>query len=664
MEGKPLENRAMRRRNSQRSRIRNKFKLKQILFLSIAVTVFLSACFFAILQNIPKQSSASRDPMVIASVSVINDSVPMVRGGLSQMLIGVNIKTKGSNYKLNATGIKLRLNLPGQILPDEIGNIRIWYNGSSPDFQPAKPVSDYGSVFRGSNWISISQILQDGDNFFFISCDVLASTKPLNGFIEVGCDEIRIGTLTYEPEGVNKPGKRKVLNNIPYFSTGNGDISSLSSWNSKRDGSGNRPVNFGTANATYHIQAGHVMKNSLHACIPVLVIERNAMLQSTSTIKARLMKVRSGGTYLQSALFSNPAALDQLLVESGGVYLHKNKGAIAGKVKIFAPRSTAILADFSAVTFSEKIKWGNLIIDSDSGATTDFGTSLNEIRGDFEIRKTGTSGYLYTSQDCSMRIEGDFVISGGTIHMAPKGNQVLIKIDGAFVVRDGIFSDLASSKQRSANGSVTIFTGYRFMLKSGTFTLNSPASAIVTGSRKLDWIQTHCEVILPSIRVLEGCTLLVKADTIGPFASHQQLLINKGGVFDAGSAIVSGEGAFTLLGGSVFMTSHPEGINSDTSLGNIRTSKRHFDSDASYVFYGSARIQQTGSFNTQPEQGVVRDFTIMKEHPGDVVVLSQPLKIRGVFYKKTGSLNKQAHEFAYTRTVTGATQMQVDALQP
>jgi hypothetical protein len=186
----------------------------------------------------------------------------------------------------------------------------------------------------------------------------------------------------------------------------------------------------------------------------------------------------------------------------------------------------------------------------------------------------------------------------------------------------------------------------------------------VTGDRKLDWFQSGCHVQLPTIRVLDGCTLKVKTDTIGPFANHQQLLINKGGVFDAGSAVVSGEGEFNLSAGSIFMTSHPEGINSEEAAGNIITSKRHFDSDASYVYYGDARRQKTGAFMTQPEAGVVQNFTIMKDHPGDIVLLSQPLTIRGVFYKKSGNLNKQSHQFAYTRTVTGEIHPQADALQP
>jgi hypothetical protein len=607
---------------------------------------------FSLLKQIPKESSASQNPMVIVSVSVFGDTIPLMRGVQSQLLFRVNIKTKGNNYKLNATGIRLNLRSiqGGAILPLE--NIRVWYGSHSPGFLPVKPASELFQPETGGQWIKLSQPLQEGDNNLFVACDV-SSAGPVGKFLVVaGCDEVRIGTLTYEIDRVTTASRKRVLENVPYFSTGNGDISSLASWNNHRDGSGTRPPHFNDQHSTFHIQAGHVMQNRLHSCIPALVIERNAMLNSGTSIKGNLLRVLPGGTYMQTESFSDVNSLRELIVDNGGNYLHRNEGMIGGSRKSFGTRSTVILGKYSTLTFNEKITWGNLVIDSDSSDKADFADALGDVSGDLEIRKTGLSAYLFTSKNCSVRIQGNLIVSGGSVVMAPMGNKVTLRVDGGLFIRSGMFTDLSPNQKSVRSGSLALFTGNKVYLLSGKFSLQSKESAIVTGNSDLEWKQTGCLTELAEIRVLKGCTLHVKTDTLGPVSRSHQLIINDGGVLDAGTGLITGEGGFNLSEGAVLMTSHPDGIHSDTAAGNIRTRNRLYHSDASYVYYGNTHLQKTGQFKTVPQPGTVRDFTIAKDDPRLVLLLSQPLHVTGGFYKKSGSLNRQSHAFVYLNAVS------------
>jgi hypothetical protein len=161
--------------------------------------------------------------------------------------------------------------------------------------------------------------------------------------IDAECISVQIGTLSHEPGISAPPGSRRILNNIPYYSTGNGDISSLNSWNSTRDGSGRRPTNFNQSNATFHIQSGHILRNDLNACLTYLVVERNGVLLSASGIKSDQVEIHGGGTVVQEKPILNPENLETLTIKNGGNFIHRNNGRIPGKIKQLESYSNIVL---------------------------------------------------------------------------------------------------------------------------------------------------------------------------------------------------------------------------------------------------------------------------------------------------------------------------------
>lgn len=102
------------------------------------------------------------------------------------------------------------------------------------------------------------------------------------------------------------------------------------------------------------------------------------------------------------------------------------------------------------------------------------------------------------------------------------------------------------------------------------------------------------------------------------------------GVLNTGTYAVSGAGGFTMDSGATLSLGSPDGINSGTSLGNIRVSgTRTFNSGANYIFNGAA-AQNTGSGFPNP----VNNLTI---NNNSGVTLSSATTVNGTLSLPSGA---------------------------
>ncbi len=613
---------------------------------------FLAGTVLLIVRLFENESSiAGTDPMVVSDIEVFQDTLPVLKGTSMQVVLGIKVQTKGRSQHLNFSGITVSAR--GTTKPFDLyaGNARLWSTGNNDYFIPVQQIGATQSLIMEDNFrLDGKQALLQGDNYFWITFDVNKVAGSRITVIDAECISVQIGTLSYDPAVSAPPGAKRILNNTPFYSTGSGDINSLDSWNASRDGSGKRPSNFGLSTATFHIQAGHILRNDLNACLTHLVIERNGVLISATDIKSELVEIYGGGTMVQEKNISNLEATSILVINNGGNYIHNNTGPLPGKIKKFSSYSNVVFNKYGDVTFQEKIAWGNVIIESRTAASVDFLNCFHTVRGNFEIRSTGDQSFLYTTINDTINIGGNLVINGGRLVLAPAKDNLILNVNKEFIFKSGLLSDALPGK--STKGNVTFYPGNKVYFKSGSFHMTAKNSHIVFREELVTWMQDSALLTLPDVTIMPGCTLRLSGREAGRLAENKNFVVSSTAMLDCGTTILTGEGNFRLSEYATIATGHIDGIHSEMSLGCIQTKSRYYSSAAGYIFNGSSSPQASGLFTTLPVANTVNQMTIKKSDPTGVLILQQDIMITGRLIKERGSINKNSYKLEMGEMVT------------
>lgn len=642
----------MGKRFTYKSRQTTKIKMRTVLIVGAATSVFMIG-FFAFIFNLfeNETSVAGTDPMVISDIIVFQDTLPVLKGTAMQVVLGVNIKTKGNSQRLNFSGMEISARGTSKPAAAYAGNVRMWSTGSNDFFIPAQQLGVTIPEMAEENFrVDGKQKLLEGDNYFWITFDVnqVAGSKPCH--IDAECISIQIGTLTHEPSVAAPPGSKRIQNNVPYYSNGSGDISSLDSWNSARDGSGKRPTNFNLSNATFHIQSGHILRNDLNACLTFLVIERNGVLLSASAIKSEWVEVQGGGTLVQEKPVLNPEYPAHIIIKNGGNYVHNNTGALPGKIKELEAFSNVVLNNYSDETFSTPVEWGNVTIDAKVAASTNIAGCFKTVNGNMEIRSTGGNNFLYTAINDTINISGDLVIDGGNLVLAPLKNNFVLNINKNFVISSGMFADAFPGK--SPKGNLEFYPGTNIRLNSGEFILTGKYSFIRFREEFVTWGQEISEMMLPDVTVMPGCTLKLAGPFAGSVGENRTFTVSQTAMLECGVTSLTGKGTFRLEQFGSITTSHPEGLQSEGNSGSIQTKNRYFSSAGDYMYNGKSSPQSTGVFETSPEVNTVNQMTISKASHAAIVILQQDMNVKGRLIQERGSINKNSHKLETGDRVT------------
>ena len=637
----------MSRKFRRRSRQISKLGMKTILVASaICASGIMVASLFLINYFREEPTIASTNPMVVAEITVFQENDPILKGSIMQNVLGIKIRANGNTNKLNLVSFEFTSRGTSKPVEQNICNARLWNTGNQEYFTPNRQLGAALNVIPDGTFIMNGGIpLHEGENFFWLTFDILGNQSPSKLSIDAELISANIGTLVYNPDRVALNGTKEVLSNVPYYSVGNGDISALSTWNSRRDGAGKQPSSFNEPNATFFIQSGHILTNTVSGCIPAILIERNGVLKSTTILRSDLLDIQPGGTYIQEKDFENSATLKKLIIRDQGNYLHLNKGPVPGKQKQFAPHSTVVLNQYSDVTFSDSVVWGNLIIDAIEAQTANAGRGLRTIKGNLEIRATGKDGYLCTTASDTINIAGNMTIAGGRLVLAPVANSTTMVIGGQLIIDKGWLSDVLPGK--NSKGNVHLVPGTLVLLRSGTFHFNGSGSQIICISPQIVWSQLNTDVILPDVEILQGSSLTIRGEKMGNLPREKTIRIKRDGTFNTGNAVIQGAGKFILEDFASLSTEHPDGINSSNAKGCIQTASTYFSSNANYIYKGSSSPQMMGDFKTIPDDGVIASLTISKERISDIVMLEKSWRIKGRLIQQRGNINKNSHEFEY-----------------
>lgn len=315
---------------------------------------------------------------------------------------------------------------------------------------------------------------------------------------------------------------------LTYYSTGDNDPGVLANWNTARDGSGSIPLNWTSGE--------------------VFVIENGDSLSTTGTwtlsgTSAKLW-LEEGGILLANHAITIPSG-GYFQLDNNSKYYHSNTGAFASTIfqgtESIATGSTIELKSWNT-TGPSGIGFGNLIINStiDPGGSLQFGGGLTTVNGNLVINASGTGkeARLASSTSPSITINGNVIITGGTLNLSSSTGITIINLGGNLEVSGGTLTE-------SGTGSGKIIFN-----KAGTQTFTSGGTISNTISFEV-------------------------ASTT---------------VLDLGSSVLSGGGNFTLNAGAGIKTAHTNGLNGAITLTGTKT----LSSSANYFFSGTGS-QVTGA---------------------------------------------------------------------
>ncbi len=636
----------MARKNlRQQSALKTKLRLT---FIATTAAISGLVVLLIVVFNITrKEEGRAATSMTFKQATTFQDTTSVLRGSINQKVIGVVVEASGKGTPVKINSFTFSANGTSMPIEQNIENARLWYTGNDPEFSIQQIVGTTISAINDKAFVfSANQTLLPGKNFFWLTFDVLSNANSKPGTVDAMCKEIRIGAISYLPVVGDPIGKRFVQSNIPFYSMGNFSLSKVNSWNSKRDGSGMPPRQMSEVRNSYFIQAGHRMISSTGSNLQTLVIEKGGELRITSPLRLNAMYVAFGGVVQMDTSINDFYSFNEFYMDNGAIYIHNSTGWFPGLKNTLSPKSTQLFFKYGKSTFRPEINFGNLVLDASDVSSIDLGGKVEQIQGDFEIRKTGKdlSG-IFFSGNSSLKIQGSFIQMGGLFLGAANG-ILNCSIAQDFILKGGEFYDTKRDNEMQ-KAALMINVMEDVILLNGIFNTDKSASSefIMSGIGTSRWIQKPmCKANLGNITVANKHVLQIKGETFGDISKGYTFQICEGAELYCEKVVVKGDGEFVLEDNAMLAIGHPEGIYSNEPKGNIQTKERSFNSGATYYYYMNCNPQETGVFQTQPKQNVIGMLVVNKSSTSQVLNLSQNFFIESPCKVTLGDIRSNGFE--------------------
>lgn len=644
-------------RKNLRQQTALKTKLRLTLIATTTAISGLVVLLIVVFNLTKKEEGRAATSMTYKQSTTVQDTSGVLRGSINQKVIGVVVETSGKGTPVKVNSFTFSATGTSMPIEQNIENARLWYTGNDPEFSIQQIVGTTIPTLTDKPFVfSASQTLLPGKNFFWLTFDVLTNANSTPGTVDAICKEIRIGAISYLPVVSDPMGKRFIQSNIPFYSMGNFSLTKVNSWNSKRDGSGMPPRQMNEVRNSYFIQAGHRMISSTGSNLQTLVIEKGGELRITSPLRLNAMYVACGGVVQMDTTINDFYSFNEFYMDNGAMYIHNSTGWFPGLKNMLSPKSTQLFFKYGTNTFRPEINFGNLVLDAADVASIDLGGKVEQIQGDFEIRKTGRelSG-IHFSGNSNLKIQGSFIQMGGLFFGASNG-ILTCSVAQDFIIKGGEFYD---SKMDKAKQKATLKMNVKedVILLNGIFItdMSSTSEFILSGNGTSRWIQKPlCKVNLGNITVANTHVLQIKGEAFGDISKGYSFQISDGAELYCEKVVVKGEGEFVLENNAMLAIGHPEGIYSNGSKGNIQTAKRTFSSGATYYYYLNSHPQETGVFQTQPKQNVIGKLVVNKASTSQVLNLSQNLILESPCMVTLGDIRSNGFELKVKEAISTA----------
>lgn len=416
----------------------------------------------------------------------------------------------------------------------------------------------------------------------------------------------KISTLSHKSIAIDEI-EIKEYDFFPYYSTGNGSPSTLSSWNSSENGSGISPLSFSAGNR-YIIQTEHILTTNQAwnaTTNSILEIQPGGTLQVNASNRVDIGSLIVYGTEFNPGIVKSAAAIytSSTIFNAYSKYIH-NYTTSGGTIpaSFWHETSTCEIVGYTTNTNAPNglnNQFGNFIWNCPNQTGNIIaGGNLTSVKGDFRILSTGFATFVLTNNNShQLVLLGDFDITGGSLVLS------------------------------SGSGNSKILLHGNFSQSGGTITESGTASGEF---------------------VFNGSTEQLFHRTNGSISNLIHFTVKDSSILNMETSVLNGStGTFTLESGATLITAHPDGFSSTgTNSGSIQVSgTRTYSEGASYHYNGSS-AQVTGS----GLPGSVMHLTIDNSHLSGLS-LSNNLTVLGTLTYKNGTINLNG------KTLTAANQV-------
>ena len=597
-------------------------------------------------------------PMVYMASTTKQNISPVAIGDANQQIINIEIITNGALNPLSATSFSFNTAGTGGTVTNQVQNAKLFFTGTSPIFSASNQVGSTVSAPNGAfsiNPSSIQGTLFNGTNYFWLSYDI-KSTAVCGLNADAQCNSVTVGGAPYIPTVTAPAGGRQINCGVPYYSQGNLVMNNLSSWNSKRDGSGVTPTLFSAVN-DFYVQNGHSMTTSADFTMANLYIESGGYVTATNLLTMSNLRIYSYGIFEQIAVATSPNFIGNFWIDDFGTWIHNNTGWLPGINRYFTANSIQWFKQVGGGTFPVNTAWGNVIMDvATSGNFVINAGSIINVQGDWEWRKTGSNNWFGISPDNSpVNVAGNLIFSGGHLRgaydLSAPGNQtasITINVGGNLIMSSGLFEDYVRGDISSSSSTLNISGNVQ--ITGGTWNYTRATGGlsqinIINGITSATWRQTGGNITLSNTNIKNspaGKTLTLTGNKLGNISAGRILTVETGAKLMTGNYPVTGTGIFTMQDNATLGIGSVEGVNSNLSLaaGNIQTSGgRNYHSGGNYIYYEDKTPQILGLFTTAPAALTVRNLEIKKDAATQIARMSQNLSVSEVTKLTLGELS-------------------------
>ena len=152
---------------------------------------------------------AQTNTMQINTVSLIQTELPTGMGDINQLIIAVKVAANGTINPLTVSALKFTMN--GTTNSTDVSNIKIYSSGTDSVFNAATATL-FGTTTPAAGNLTVtgSQVLVSGDNYFWITYDVVSGATEGN-LLDASCESIVANTITYNTVANTVAGNRVIL---------------------------------------------------------------------------------------------------------------------------------------------------------------------------------------------------------------------------------------------------------------------------------------------------------------------------------------------------------------------------------------------------------------------------------------------------------------------
>lgn len=362
----------------------------------------------------------------------------------------------------------------------------------------------------------------------FTSCDIqlensdVANTKDIGGSATQGgtyssLNGIYSSTSVHGSAGAAIYTNTQAITTLPaYFALGTseikfysrgGDASSLSNWNSLRDGTGSSPTDFISANQIFIVQNGFDMSVgapwSVSGSNTKIEIENSATLTANypvSASAATTFQIFNGGTYNQNHNTNNNIfnGINSFGATSTVNYMLNNVQTIAGIN--YTGNLTLSGSGIKTLQSSTTSVGGSLTLNGTVSTTTVAGMAISQ-------NFTVGDGCSFTSAGFDLTISGTTTVGNGST-----GNLIINSSTGARIFTGLVTVNSGATWNNSGNAAIT-FRGS--ITNSGTFTSGSGIQTFDTNAQTLSGIFNIQNLTVTGITLTNNGTLTVTSSLTG-----------------------------------------------------------------------------------------------------------------------------------------------------